>query len=277
LIPVILAILAIAVLTLVAILSIKGWSFDRRVGRRVDEMLNRAGAPEMVDVDTLPTPVARFIRSTGILEEGPIHSVRLRQRGVIRQDEESKWMPFTAEQYYTTSPRAFIWSARAKLAPLVTARILDSYRDGRGRLEVFLGPLSHISDASGPEMDQGSMTRFFNETMWFPSALLDPGVTWEAIDDHNARATMVDEGQQATAEFRFDDRGNLVDFETERHRMVGDDATLLRWSTPIEKTGKVGGKWLPRKGRALWHMESRDLCYIELEITDIEFNVTGTS
>jgi len=46
------------------------------------------------------------------------------------------------------------------------------YRDGKGNMQIKLGTIFPIANATGEEMDQGSMMRYLNEMMWFPTAFL---------------------------------------------------------------------------------------------------------
>jgi hypothetical protein len=152
-------------------------------------------------------------------------------------------------------------------------RIRDSYVRGTGRMYITVGGLFPVGDMQGPEMDQGSMMRYLNEMMWFPPAFLSDYITWEAIDDHSARVIMEDHGQRISAVITFDDEGRLTNFTGERYRDSGDGRSeRLLWSTPVTEYGEFAGLRLPVSGRGVWHLESGDLTYIELEILEVEYN-----
>ncbi|MFK5635938.1 DUF6544 family protein [Ornithinimicrobium sp. LYQ103] len=134
----------------------------------------------------------------------PIPStVRLRQEGELRVGDLG-WLPFTAEEYYSTQPPAFVWKATIRMAPGITVIGTDSYLGGRGALDMRVLGLVPVAQDSGHDMDQGDLLRFLNETMWFPSAALIPQITWEPVDDVSARATMTYGGVTGTATFFFD-------------------------------------------------------------------------
>jgi len=53
---------------------------------------------------------------------------------------------------------------------------------------------------------------------------------------------------------------------------TGKDATLLPWHTPVTAYGEMDDYRIPVKGSAVWALEDGDFTYIDLEITDIEYN-----
>lgn len=232
---------------------------------------DRVVTPEMLA--ELPAPVQRYLRYSGTVGKPLVSTIRLRQRGRIRQDEESPWMPLQADEYYTVSPPTFVWQAGARVAGLPLMRIRDSYVDGKGRMFITAGGLFNVGDMQGEEMDQGSMMRYLNEMMWFPAAFLSDYITWEAIDEHSARVIMTDHGQHISAVMTFDDEGRVTNFTGERYRDNGDGTSdLVLWSTPISEYGEFEGVRIPVRGSGVWHLESGDLTYIELEILEVEFD-----
>ncbi len=124
-------------------------------------------------------------------------------------------------------------------------------------------------------MDQGSMTRYFSEMIWFPTAFLEPNVSFTPIDDQAVRATFSDHGRSVSATLCFDDEGRFTDFVAERYRMAGDRYELTPWSTPMSEYGEFEGLKLPVKGRAVWKLPEGDLEYIDVAITELDYNVAG--
>ncbi|UCC51191.1 MAG: hypothetical protein JSV68_19090, partial [Anaerolineaceae bacterium] len=125
------------------------------------------------------------------------------------------------------------------------------------------------------ELDQATMIRYLNEIMWFPTAFLGDNISWEGIDDNSARVTFTDGGKSVSARMFFDDSGRLTNFTTKRYREMGGDFSFDPWSTPILAYGERAGLKLPVRGQAVWNLESGDLCYADLEITEVEYNFAG--
>ena len=121
------------------------------------------------DLDGLPAPVQRYL-AKAIPEGQPyIHFVELKQIGSLRMSENSKkWQSLKATQHFTTNPPGFTWDAKVQMAPLITVRVLDMYKQGAGILRAKLFNTFTVADESGTkEMDTGELIRYLAETVWF--------------------------------------------------------------------------------------------------------------
>jgi hypothetical protein len=218
----------------------------------------------------LPEVVQRYLRYSQVVGKKPIRTVRLKQIGKFRQSAQQPWMNLDAEEYYSVDPPGFLWVGTLRKAGLPIVRARDRYRDGKGNMQIKLGTIFPIADATGAGMDQASMMRYLNEMMWFPTAFLEPNVSFEPVDQTSAKVTLTDVGKQVTATMYFDDRGRLTDFVAPRYYREG----LETWSTPLTAYGEYGGLKLPVKGKAVWKLKEGDLEYIDVFIPDLEYNVT---
>ena len=252
--------------------------FKRKVNNEVAELFSKskeAGSEVITEEDIrgLPEPVQRYLRYTGVIGEEQIKAVRLKQKGFFRQGARP-WMPFEAEQYYTTDPPAFIWTVSMKAYPLLSIKGRDMYFEGKGNMLIKLPPVT-IADARGYEIDQGTLLRYLNEIMWFPTAYLSDYIHWESIDSNSAKATMSYQGVTSSAILYFNEKGEMTDFVAQRYMDVDGKYALETWSTPITEYGEINGIRLPIKGEGVWKLSSGDFSYIRLEITDIEYNNTS--
>jgi hypothetical protein len=93
------------------------------------------------------------------------------------------------------------------------------------------------------------------------------------IDDHSAAVTLTNGAQSVTATMYFDNEGKFVDFVARRYRTVGDRYELETWSTPITAYAEFQGLRLPAGGKGVWKLAGGDLAYIELTVTDEEFDI----
>jgi hypothetical protein len=182
-------------------------------------------------------------------------------------------MPVTAEETYTTDPPSLIWNARFKMAGLPLLRAKDRYEAGRGHMYGKLLGLFTVFDVKGEKLDQGTMLRYLNEMIWFPTAFLGDNITWQAIDDHSAGVSFTDHGKSVTAQMFFDDDGRLTNFKAMRYREIDGDFSLDPWAIPILEYGRLAGLMLPIRGQAVWNLESGDLTYADLKITEVEYNI----
>lgn len=260
------------------IVMLTGTVSGQRFKREVVDMFAavKDTAPEVVteaDLERLPEPVQRYLRYTGVVGRERIRAVRLRQQGSMRIKDGGPWLKLKAVQYYTTDPPAFLWRGSVKAAPLLWVTARDRYRGGRGNMVIRLLGLFKIADARAPELDQGGLVRFLSEGIWFPTVYLEDYIQWEAIDSVSARATMSYGDITASGVFHIDELGQLTNFVAERYMEEKGEYRLETWSTPIGEYGELNGLMLPVSGDAVWHLESGDFPYIQVDITDIEYGV----
>ncbi len=81
-----------------------------------------------------------------------------------------------------------------------------------------------------------------------------------------------------TAQLRFDDSGDLVDFVADgRGAMSADGRTLtpLRWSTPLRDYAQVGPARVATRAEVNWHPESGAWTYGEFQLTSLAYNVAN--
>jgi hypothetical protein len=253
-------------------------AFKRTISSEIASLLaaRAATGPRSVaesDLAHLPEPVQRWLRWTQVAGKPYPTTVRLRQVGRFRRAEGGRWMPFTAEEHFTTDPPGFVWSTRMRMKPLPFVSIVgrDRYVDGKGSIQMrFLGVVP-VADASGPAIDQGSLLRFLNETMWFPAAALSPYITREGIDATSARAAMSYAGVTAAAIFVFDEQGRPIDMRAQRLDLAR--GRLETWSTPMHAYGEFAGVRIPVAGAGVWKYATGDFPYIELRVTALDGHV----
>ena len=222
------------------------------------------------DLAALPSPVQRWLRASGVVGRPIPTTVRLRQEGELRLGGGG-WIPFTAQEYYSTSPPAFVGRARITMAPGVVIAGKDSYLDGHGELAMRLLGAVPVARDSGPVMDEADLLRFLNEIMWFPAAALLPQIAWEPVDDGSARATMSVGGVRGSATFVIDAEGRLADMVADRFDR--DGGSVVPWSTPVDAYGEFGGVRVPTSGEAVYARAAGDHPYIRIQITDLEYDV----
>ena len=162
------------------------------------------------ELEGLPAPVQRYFRA--VLKDGQpiIVAATMEQIGTFNLSQNGeKWKPFTSQQRVVTRRPGFVWDARIEIGPGLAVRVHDAYVGGEGILRAAVLGLFTVADLHGPgDIAQGELMRFFAETAWYPTALLpSQGVRWEAVDDHSAKATLVDGTLSLTVLFSFKEAG----------------------------------------------------------------------
>jgi hypothetical protein len=225
------------------------------------------------DIESLPAPVRRYFER--VLEPGQPHvrTARLRQQGTFRLGgADADWRPLEATQHVTVRPPGFVWDARIDIAPLIPARVVDLYRAGDGILKARLfGAIPVASAGPAPEMNEGELLRYLAEGVWVPTALLPgAGVTWEAIDDDSARATLEDGDVTASVVFHFDD-DEIERVTAERYRQEDDD--YASWTGYFRAYERHDGIRVPTEAEVAWALPDGNLPYWRATIEDIEYSV----
>ena len=274
---IILLIISIIIIIFFTSAAIGNFRFDKMVKQEVSSLFekHKNNVPEFITekhLDGLPGPVQRWLRYSQIIGKEKTLTIRLIQKGEIRTGSDQNWMPFSAEEYYTTNPPAFIWFANVSIAPLLFIKGRDKYVGGKGNMNIKLMALFSVVDAQGAKLDQGTLLRYLNEIMWFPSAALNDYIKWESVDTTSARATMKYKDMEASAVFYFDKTGRVTNMTAKRYYEKDGKFSLEKWSTPITDYKEFNGIRIPSKGQAVWHLESGDFSYIKLEVTEIEYN-----
>ncbi|GAB3136008.1 DUF6544 family protein [Marisediminicola antarctica] len=230
------------------------------------------------DLASLPDPVQRYLHRSGVIGQPPVTDFRATWTGRIRSAPDSAWMTFTADQLdlVDTPERFFIMNARMKGLPV---DVLHSFDHHGATMRVRVLSVRSMVNAKGAALTHAETVTLFNDLCCLaPGALLSPDITWEPIDEHTTTAHFTLGPNTITAELRFDDLGDLVDFVADgRGSMSADGHTLtpLRWSTPLHDYAQVGPARVATKAEARWHPDSGAWTYGEFELTSLAYNVAN--
>ncbi|MGI6453564.1 MAG: DUF6544 family protein [Syntrophomonadaceae bacterium] len=261
----------------VVIIVTASYSFQSKVKAEVKELFRDYGGPQysivsQEDLHGLPAPVQRWLKRSNVIGKEMVKTVRLTQAGQMRTSADQAWMPFTAQQYFNVEKPGFIWYARINPAPLVHIAGRDKYYEGQGHMLIKIMSLANVANASGKEMNQGALVRYLAETIWYPAAALSEYIQWETIDENSARATMEYEGTKASGVFTFDLEGNVISFTAKRFREVKGQYTLDDWFVRAGDYKEFGGIRIPSRGIVKWQLPEGDFEWLQVEITNLEYN-----
>lgn len=279
---------ALAVASLLALVA-AGYGFASRgplgLRREFDHDLRRAWPAKPAelsrpvieaDLASLPDPVRRYLRRAGVVGRPPVTDFRATWTGRMRSAPDSAWMTFTADQLdiVDTPQRFFLMDARMKGLPV---DVLHRFDQNGATMRVRLLSVFPMVDAKGPELTHAETVTLFNDLCCLaPGALLSPDVTWQQFDTDSATAQFTLGVNTVTAELRFDDSGDLVDFVADgRGAMSADGRTItpLRWSTPLRDYAQVGPARVATRADVTWHPESGAWTYGEFVLTSLAYNI----
>lgn len=208
------------------------------------------------ELEGLPAPVQRYFRA--VLTEGQplVAAVSIEHTGTFNMGETTEqWNPFSSTQRVVTRRPGFIWDARIRVAPGMTAHVHDGYIAGEGVLTAKLfGLLTVMEQASTPELAHGELMRFFAEAAWYPTALLpSQGVIWEAIDESQAGARLTDGTVTVELVFQFDAQGLISSVRSDRrYREVEGVQVATPWQGRFSDYEMQDGMLVPLDGEVEW-------------------------
>lgn len=268
------------VIILAAILiSYHHWSFNRTVKAEIHELLTsapdqKASHVTLESIQELPVIVQKWLRMANVIGKEKVNTVHLKQKGRMRNKPDAKWMDFEADQYFTTSVPGFIWKASIDAGYLTTIVGRDKYAKGHGNMLIKAMSMIPIADSHGKEIDQGTMLRYLAEISWFPSAALDNYITWESVDQMTARATMRDGDMTVSGIFSFSAEGDIMGFEGRRYGDFDGKYSLETWSVRHTGYKEFNDIRIPNKSEVTWKLSTGDFTWLEVEVTDIDYNIT---
>lgn len=201
---------------------------------------------------SLPIVWQRFLERAVPHPPSGAHGTMITQHGEISL-QPGKWSPFTAEQTFEATRCGFVWHARVKMAPLVTAVVEDAYVDGHGHLEAkVFGFLRVAKGEPGVELDRGELIRYLGELAWNPLALLhNPELRFATAPSGKPRIWAHDEASHVDC--TFDDAGDLVAIETTtRAKGTSGTSAPTPWSGRFLRHAELGGVRVPVEAEVSW-------------------------
>ncbi|GAB4048958.1 DUF6544 family protein [Spirosoma litoris] len=220
----------------------------------------------------LPMPVQKWLTASGVVGKERVHTVRLRQHGLMRTSPDGAWMPTEAEQYIDVDKPGFVWKADVKLLSFLPLSGVDKFVNGKGNMLIKALSFVPIVNESNPKIDQGELLRYLSEMCWYPSAALSPYVSWKPVDATHALAIITYEGLTASAIFAFDNQHKLISVAAKRYKGSDAQSKLENWFIPARVWKSMNGILIPVKGDVMWQLASGDFTYYQWEITDIAYN-----
>jgi hypothetical protein len=236
----------------------------------------RPPAVDFRELEGLPAPVQRYFRAA--LEEGQplVLAVDVEHTGTFNMSESGeRWRPFASTQRVVAQRPGFVWDGRITLLPGIAVHVHDAYVAGEGILHPALFGLITLADMrdTGGDVARGELMRFFAEAAWYPTALLpSQGVRWDAVDNHSAKATLVDGMLSLTVLFSFG-VGDFIDsVQAEaRGRTVGGQVIPTPWEGRFSNYQERSGMHVPFSGEVAWLLPERRQPYWRGHITEIAY------
>jgi len=249
-------------------------SFEKRVNNEVSALLVlRTSSREIrkESIAFLPPVVKNWLevtRSTSVVPS----NVKLIQKGAMQSKPGADWMPFDATQYYTIEPPGFLWNARIKAPGCIIIAGRDKFEDGKGNMLIKALYIYTLANASGKEIDQGTMLRYMGELVWFPEAAIKEYYQWEQIDASTAALTMTYDGTTARGVFIFDEKGLVKSFSAKRFGDFDGEVRMETWEVKVTEYSEMNDHLIATKCEVTWKLKDGDFTWLKLEVRDIAYD-----
>lgn len=225
------------------------------------------------DLENLPEAIQKWLTVSGVIGQQKVSTVYLTQELELKlKPEQSSWNTGTAEQYFSIDPPAFNWASNIQMNPIIKVVGRDKFTGGKGEMLIKLLSLIPVANAKNDaKVDQATLQRYLAEIVWFPSAALNSTISWEAIDDRSAKATMEYLGTKGTGVFHFNSNGQFEKFTALRYKDSKDN-TPTEWTVTNLKTEEQNGIQIPTRCEASWKIEETQWTWLKLTVKHIEYD-----
>lgn len=261
-------------------MAVGAWRMRARVERELAPMVEALAPPDTTPIDLsayeLPAPVRRYLEVAGVEGHTPVRFVHLRHGGTFSTDNGDTWLPVRADEYFTTDPPGFLWSAAITMVPGVPARVRDRYAAGAGSMLVTLGGVLTMDEVTGPHMSTAALLRYVGELPLLPTAMV-PGerLAWEAVDSASARVVYRDGELEVSGVYHFGEDGLPDAFTATRYRTEGDAQVQRSWEGWYRDYQEVDGLRVPGAFGVTWYLDGEPAPYARFQLDTVEFDARG--
>jgi len=253
--------------------------FYNEFKKRADQIISEAGKedPNPItedDLSTLPEPVARYIRFSGLVGLKRMSSMRIVHSGTFKPGADKKFMPIRGEYFLTTKKPSFCWYGKITMMPGLSASAFDSYYGGHGRMVVKLLSAFKVVDTDSEETGLSAFGRCVAEMTLIPSFFLDKEkVKWIGSDSSKAECQITDASLITNASLHFNIDGSLDKIVVDRYfeRDKGE-ATLEKFTGKGQDIKDFNGLKLASVVDGYWNLKEGDLHYVHFIIDKAESN-----
>lgn len=267
------------VILLVSIVGYAEFNFQQLVKKDIARIQSAAPVSDREFVDPeamsdLPKPVQHWIGQSRIVGQQAVEQVEMKQDFRLQlKPEQTDWYHGSVQQLIWTAEPAFVWTLNMEMMPLVHIAGRDLFADGEGEMLIrIMSAVPIVEEKNNPKINQGALQRFLAEMVWYPSFALSERVSWEAIDEYSARASMDYKGTSGACTFFFDNTGMPKRVSAMRYRGGHEDAVLTEWVIDIHENRVFNGINIPVSCSVTWKLDSGDWTWATLEVTDYKVN-----
>ena len=274
-----LLIIGIVIVMIISFFIVMNQLFYNKFRKQANQIIIDAGRQDTnliteEDLATLPIPIARYIRFSGLIGLKKISTMRIVHSGAFKPGANKKFMPVKGEYSLTTKKPSFSWFGKVEMVPGLTVSAFDSYYNGHGRMIVKLLSTFKIVDVDSKEIGLSAFGRCVAEMTLVPSFFLDnKKVKWLSSDSTKAECQITDLDLIANAQLYFNKNGSLDKIVVDRYfDRDNGEATLEKFTAKGQDIKDFNGLKLGSVVDGYWNLKEGDLHYVHFIIEKVEFN-----
>jgi hypothetical protein len=246
-----------------------GAKWKRQTAHEIEKLSSSASSSaakaaryERAAVAALPVPVIRYFDFALTQGQPAVARACIEWEGEF-SIRPRRWSAFSATQHYRVQPPGFVWDALIRMSGVLPVLVRDSYAGREGSLRAAIGGIVKVADERGTvDIARGELLRYLGEAVWFPTALLpSAGVTWTALDDDTATATLSDGAITVSLDAHFGESGEIESLSAMRPRDVHGTSVLTPWVARVHGYTRRHGMMVPASGEVEWQLPTGPLPY----------------
>jgi hypothetical protein len=211
------------------------------------------------EIAKLPEPVKRYFKSCGYIGKEKINAAQIEWKSAyLKMSPKKKWKKIECNQYNSVFGPTRIVYMKSTTLGLFSFEGRDKYHNGKGKMLIKLMKKFTVGNALGAEIDASALVTILAEVFLLPNYALQPYIKWKSIDAHSAEASLTCNNIKVTGIFHFNDRGEMIQFDTNDRYHSERDGTFrkIKWSCKIGNYIEKDGIKFPTEILAYWHFDS---------------------
>ena len=198
--------------------------------------------------------------------------VRVRQRGEMQLEPETRPRRTSAVQDYAVDEVAFTWRARLRSGPFQLLRVVDRYIDGKASLQGRSLGLLRLDGESSPDTSVAQALLYLAELPWVPQAMRDNRrLEWGQVDHRSVEVATRVGSQRAVVRLEFDPAGDIIASRSRAPWSDEERAPVPRpWGADFWAYEAIGGVRVPTRGEMRWQLPDGSFTHWRATITSLE-------
>lgn len=220
------------------------------------------------DTIDLPEPVQRHLKLSGYTGKTKMTLMKAYIPDAPLKDSDNKppmIVDYTLCSFAKEPVRlAYIKTSILKIIPF---EAYDSTQNGIGFMKGVIGKIFTLFNQTGPEMDKAQLLTWLGECFFIPASVTSKYISWEAIDERHAKATITYRNISGSGTFTFHENGLVKSFQTDERARIENDGSITypEWSMVYEDFAKTDGIIHPSHVKTIWHDSDGDLVYFDAD------------